>query len=211
MDYAWAATASRSVVSRAPAGGDWDPAFSPDGRSIAFHRFFLGPDKECCRSTGIWIIGPDGSDPHQVTNLDPKPPEACHHYGPGFSPDGKTLVFDREQRKKVPEFVQLGDDEPYYHAAFVQSLDSSGSPEDAHQITPWKMNCQSQPEFSPDAKLVLFLCASPRVMRVRSVPSTFTGYTPMARACTRSPTRRMPLSSTSALASLLASQVGRAG
>jgi hypothetical protein len=41
---------------------------------------------------------------------------------------------------------------------FVQSLDSSGSPEDAHRITPWKANCQDHPEFSPDAKLVLFRC-----------------------------------------------------
>jgi dipeptidyl aminopeptidase/acylaminoacyl peptidase len=136
---------------------DGDPAFSPDGHSIAFHRF-LGPEKECCRIVGIWIIGLDGSNPHQVTNVDPKLPEAYEDWGPAFSPDGKTLVFDREQREKVLKLVQLGDEEPYYHAVFVQSLDSSGSPEDAHQITPWKMNCQSQPEFSPDGDLVLFRC-----------------------------------------------------
>jgi Tol biopolymer transport system component len=61
--------------------------------------------------------------------------------------------------QKAPKLVKLGEEDPYYHAVFVQSLDSSGSPEDAHRITPWKMNCQSHPEFSPDGKLVLFRCA----------------------------------------------------
>src|SRR5215208_6793368 len=137
--------------------GDSEPAFSPDGKSISFRRI-LGPEKSCCIIEGIWIIGLDGSDPHQVTNVDPKLPEAYSDFGPAFSPDGKMLVIDRQHRKKAPKLVKLGDEEPYYHAVFVQSLDSSGSTEDAHRITPWKLNCQNQPEFSPDGKLVLFRC-----------------------------------------------------
>jgi Tol biopolymer transport system component len=38
---------------------------------------------------------------------------------------------------------------------FVQPI---GSPQDAHQITPWKSNCQDHPDWSPDGKLVLFRC-----------------------------------------------------
>jgi Tol biopolymer transport system component len=140
---------------------DFDPAFSPDGHSIAFRRI-IGPDKRCCGFSGIFIVGLDGSDPQQVTNVDPKLPAEFSDAGPTFSPDGKTLVIDRERRgQKAPKLVQLGEEEPYYHAVFVQSLDSSGSPEDAHQLTPRDMNCQDSPEgpvFSPDAKLVLFRC-----------------------------------------------------
>jgi Tol biopolymer transport system component len=136
---------------------DFYPAWAPDGNSISFRRI-LGPDKACCRIEGIWIIGLDGSNPHQVTNVDPKLPEAFSDWGSAFSPDGKTLVFDRGQTKKAPKLVKLGDEEPYYHAVFVQSLHSSGEPEDAHRITPWKLNCQDRPEYSPDGKLVLFRC-----------------------------------------------------
>jgi Tol biopolymer transport system component len=124
---------------------DYDPAWAPDGGSLAFSRI-LGPDEDCCRIGGIWIIGLDGSDPHQVTNVDPKLPAAFSDEGMQFSPDGKMLVFER---------VRVADDR---HAVFVQRIDSSGSPEDAHQITPWKLNCQDHPDWSPDGKLVLFRC-----------------------------------------------------
>src|SRR5215204_2641755 len=133
---------------QAPPGrcaSDFDPAFSPDGDSLAFRRI-LGPEKSCCIIEGIWIIGLDGSNPHQVTNVDPKLPEAYSDFGPAFSPNGKMLVFDR---------VRVADDR---HAIFVQPIDSSGSPQDAHRITPWKLNCQDHPEFSPGGKLVLFRC-----------------------------------------------------
>jgi dipeptidyl aminopeptidase/acylaminoacyl peptidase len=142
---------------------DFEAAFSPDGHSIAFHRILgLGPSlpgKRCCEFSGIFIVGLDGSDPHQVTNVDPKLPAEFEDESAAFSPDGETLVIDRERRgQKAPKLVKLGEEEPYYHAAFVQSLDSSGEPEDAHQITPWKLNCQDHPEFSPDGELVLFRC-----------------------------------------------------
>jgi Tol biopolymer transport system component len=123
----------------------FDPAFSPDGHSLAFKRI-LGPDTDAKRIEGIWIVGLDGSTLHQVTNVDPKLPAAFSDSWPQFSPDGKMLVFER---------TRLEDDR---HAVFVQSLDSSGSPEDAHQITPWKMDCGITPEFSPDGKLILFRC-----------------------------------------------------
>ena len=121
---------------------DFDPAFSPDGDSIAFRRI-LGPDKDCCRVEGIFIVGLDGSNPHQATNVDPKLPEAYSDFGPAFSPNGKMLVFDRSR---------VADER---HAVFVQPI---GSPENAYRITPWKLNCQDHPEFSPDGKLVLFRC-----------------------------------------------------
>jgi Tol biopolymer transport system component len=116
-------------------GVGFDPAFSPDGHSLAFRR-----------PAHIKIVGLDGSGPHQVTNKHPNRPLDFSDFGPAFSPDGKRLVFER---------TRLEDDQT---AVFVQSLDSSGWPEDARQITPWKMNCGDDPEFSPKGDWVLFRC-----------------------------------------------------
>jgi signal transduction histidine kinase len=113
----------------------FDPAFSPDGHSLAFRR-----------PAQISIVGLDGSGLHRVTNKHPNRPLAFSDFGPAFSPDGKMLVFERSR---------LADD---HTAVFVQSLASSGSPEDARQITPWQMGCGDGPEFSPKGDWVLFSC-----------------------------------------------------
>src|SRR5215203_3798000 len=116
-------------------GVGFDPVFSPDGHSLAFRD-----------PAHIKIVGLDGSGLHQVTNEHPNRPLAFSDFGPAFSPDGKRLVFER---------TRLEDDQT---AVFVQRLDSSGSPEDARQMTPWEMGCGDGPEFSPKGDWVLFSC-----------------------------------------------------
>jgi Tol biopolymer transport system component len=114
-----------------------DPAFSPDGKMLAFKR-----------SSGIWVAWLDGSDSHHVTYVEKRGALEFEDSTPAFSPGGTMLVFER---------TRLEDDQT---AVFVQSLDSSnaGSPEDARQITPWKMGCGDGPEFSPKGDWVLFGC-----------------------------------------------------
>jgi len=154
---------------------DSDPAFSADGKSIAFRRIIgpkdesyesnvaeeiplnersivegldgiIGPKDESSIVEGIFIVGLDGSDPHQVTNVRKRGALEFEDFGPAFSPDGKMLVFER---------TRLEDN---HTAVFVQSIESSGEPEDARQITPWKMNCGDGPEFSPNGDWLLFSC-----------------------------------------------------
>jgi dipeptidyl aminopeptidase/acylaminoacyl peptidase len=125
--------------------GDSQPTFSADGKSIAFRRI-RGPEEASTRVEGIFMVGLDGSNLHQVTNIQKRGALEFEDSGPGFSPDGDRLVFERSR---------LADDRT---AVFVQSLDSSGSPEDAHQITPWFMGCGDGPEFSPEGDWLLFSC-----------------------------------------------------
>jgi hypothetical protein len=124
---------------------DSQPTFSADGKKIAFRRI-RGPEEASTRVEGIFIVGLDGSNPHQVTNIQKRGALEFEDLGPAFSPDGDRLVFERSR---------VADDRS---AVFVQSLESSGSPEDARQITPWNMNCGDGPEFSPKGDWVLFSC-----------------------------------------------------
>ena len=137
--------------------GDAQPAFSADGRSIAFRRI-IGSEDESSIVEGIFIVGLDGSDPHQVTNVQKRGELEYEDLGPAFSPDGKRLVFERTRLADYASPSECRGCPRSHTAVFVQSLESSGSPEDAHRITPWKLNCQDHPEFSPNGHWVLFSC-----------------------------------------------------
>ena len=127
-----------------------DPSFAPGGQSIAYARTVAPPHTpappEWQLYSAIFVVGLDGSDPHQVSST------PTRHRGelaretsdPTFSPDGKMLAFVRTRYR--PELNS---------AVFVQPI---GSPEDARRITPWKMNCQDRPTFSPDGQELLFRC-----------------------------------------------------
>jgi TolB protein len=129
-----------------------EPNFSPDGHSIAYRRTVAPPNAQNPPDwklySAIFIVGLDGKNSHQVTSTPKRrkgQPVAFDTFNPVFSPNGKLLTFARTNYQKENERF----------AVFVQPL---GSPEDAHRITPWKLNCQDLPEFSPDGKLVLFRC-----------------------------------------------------
>jgi len=65
-------------------GDDLEPAWSPDGKRIAFHSYRKG-------NYHIWIVNKDGSDLQQITDgiYDDREPD--------WSPDGRTIVFSSDR------------------------------------------------------------------------------------------------------------------
>ena len=127
-----------------------DPYFSPYGHSIAYARTVAPPDSDHPRGwrlySAIFIVRPDGSNARQVSSTPRRRRGlfAVETSDPTFSPNRKLLAFIRTRHSPGEN-----------SAVFVQPI---GSPEDARRITPWRMNCQDRPTFSPDGKLMMFRC-----------------------------------------------------
>lgn len=68
----------------------YNPAFSADGKSIAFDASWAGPRR-------IWIANRNGYNPQQVTS---DMSEAMVHIRPRWSPDGERIVFQNIERTK---------------------------------------------------------------------------------------------------------------
>ncbi|GAA2152057.1 hypothetical protein GCM10009844_34950 [Nocardioides koreensis] len=128
-----------------------DPYFAPDGRSVAYART-VAPrhaqdPPEWKLYSAIFVVGLDGSRSHQLSSTPKRhrgQPPAFDTSDPTFSPDGGTLGFVRTRFRPHEKT-----------AVFVQPI---GSPGEARRVTPWKLNCQDRPTFSPDGTLLLFHC-----------------------------------------------------
>jgi serine/threonine protein kinase len=70
-------------VTSAPDGGAVDPEWSPDDRRIVYTRSGNGAESD------IWVVHADGSDDRRLTS------DPAHEMDPGWSRDGKWIVFVR--------------------------------------------------------------------------------------------------------------------
>ncbi len=126
-------------------GHNFQPAWSPDGRSIAFHR----------RGDGVWLVSAEGGTARQLTRFGSQP---------AWSPDGGRLVFQSEP---------LVDLAPNAFPALPPStlwvvrrdggdpwpLTRAGQPAGGH----------GAPDWSPDGKRIVFSAAARRAAEIWSV------------------------------------------
>ena len=124
------------------------PAWSPDGKRIAFGQGSKAVREGKLKFSEIFIMNADGSGARQVTRLTAGKPFAMDINRPMWSPDGKQLVFEMQNFKTA--------DPPNRRALFVVNVDGSG----LRQLTDWSMNGGDHPDWSPDGKLILFRSVS---------------------------------------------------
>lgn len=114
-------------------GQNVQPAWSPDGRSIAYHSL---------RHGGIWVIAARGGPPRQVTAIGARP---------AWSPDGRRLAYQSDEH---------GDVAPNGYSAMAGStiwiVDADGT--DARAVTSAvkPVGGHSSPSWSHDGRFIVF-------------------------------------------------------
>jgi TolB protein len=118
------------------------PAWSPDGRRIAFQRASGPVVNDLIQNAGLAIMNADGSGIHRITQL--RAPATGEDSDPQFSPDGRQIVF---QRRNVRSALPVD-------GVALWILDLATGRE--RRITPYPMRAGDTPDWSPDGRRILF-------------------------------------------------------
>jgi TolB protein len=116
-------------------GFEFTPSASPDGQLLAFEH-----DAGDFSSGGIYVSRADGGGLGDFRQLTSSPAIASGGFdtSPNFSPDGRTIAFQRVLSDSLA-------------AVFVVGVDGSG----LEQLTPYALNAE-YPRWSPDGTRLVF-------------------------------------------------------
>jgi Tol biopolymer transport system component len=124
----------------AKAGDETSPAFSPDGRRIAF-TYWPGNNT----ASRICTANIDGSEPQWW------PPSNENSFWPVFSPDNKTIVFARSSY--LGSYSPMAQSHRHGWSFYAADLDGSN----VRQLTNQRFYAASPPSLSPDGKSMMVM------------------------------------------------------
>ncbi|MFC9332043.1 TolB family protein [Kitasatospora sp. NPDC057015] len=122
------------------------PAFSPDGKLIAFSRSWgaLDDAQQQIQYSDLFVMNADGTNAQRLTMLTNDKPFSGRVDNAAWSPDGTQLAF---------AYRTSGTGQPADSTAiFVINADGTGM----RQLTPWALRAGDRPSWSPDGTRVLF-------------------------------------------------------
>ncbi|MFI2612182.1 TolB family protein [Kitasatospora sp. NPDC018619] len=123
------------------------PAYSPDGKQVAFSRSWGALDPSGSRQiqySDLYLMSPEGTDVQRLTFLTNDKPYSGAVSNPSWSPDGKQLTFDyRTSATGQPANSR---------AIYVVSADGTG----LRQLTPWELRAGDRADWSPDGTQIVF-------------------------------------------------------
>jgi Tol biopolymer transport system component len=128
-------TGNAARLTNAKTGAESGPAFSPDGKRIAY-SYWPGNGAH----SSIVIGNVDGSDLH------PWPSSEGSDYWPVFSPDNKTIIFARSGY--YGSYSPIAQPHPHAWNFYASDLDGTN----VRQLTNEKFYKASPPSISPDGK-----------------------------------------------------------
>ena len=131
--------------------GDFDddePAWSPDGKRIAFASNRSQPDPDRTYNSDIWVVAADNRDKGaHLTQVTSNPGEDRQ---PAWSPDGKWIAYSSQLDAKLFQYATK-------HIAVVPVPEDGGKPGEAKVLTLDLDRMATQPKFAPDGKSVYFI------------------------------------------------------
>jgi dipeptidyl aminopeptidase/acylaminoacyl peptidase len=127
-------------------GGDFDdnePAWSPDGKQIAFASNRSAPDPDANYNVDIWVVAADNND--QGTHLTKISSSLGEDRSPSWSPDGTQITFSTQLDPKLFQYSTK-------HIAIAPATGGAGK-----VLTQSFDRMASSPHFAPDGKSIYFI------------------------------------------------------